>query len=147
MRVVLVIGALAASGAGLAQPVDFEALDRDGDEYVSRIEILAAPEIARRFSQFDADKDRRLSKAEYVAACEEEEKRAAVDAALTARVKEALNAAHGIPSTTISVETYEGEVQLSGFVPAADLASRAGRITAGVSGVRMVHNNLVVRQR
>ena len=146
MRVILVIGALAASSAGLAQP-DFETLDRNSDGYLSRGEISAAPDIARRFAQFDADKDRRLSKAEYAAAREEDDKRAAVDAALTARVKEALHAARGLPSTAISVETYEGEVQLSGFVPAPDLASRAGRITARVSGVRMVHNNLVVRQK
>lgn len=147
MRVMLMIGALAASAAGLAQPVDFESLDRNGDGFLSRVEISAAPEIARRFSQFDTDKDRRLSKAEYAAACEEDEKRAVVDAALTARVKEALSAAHGLGSTAIAVETYRGEVQLSGFVPAAHLASRAGRITAGVTGVRMVHNNLVVRQK
>ena len=38
-------------------------------------------------------------------------------------------------------------MQLSGFVPAPDMASRAGRITAAVSGVRTVHNNLSVRQK
>jgi len=66
---------------------------------------------------------------------------------LTARVKAALIAERGLPWTGITVDTYEGGVQLSGFVPAPDLASRAGRITAGVSGVRTVHNNLVVRQK
>ena len=147
MRFMLTIAALAASAAGLAQSVDFESLDRNVDGFLSRAEIAAAPDIARRFAQFDADKDRRLSRSEYADARRENERRAVVDAALTARVKEALDAAHGIPSTAISVETYEGEVQLSGFVPAPDLASRAGRITAGVSGVRMVHNNLVVRQK
>lgn len=147
MRFMLTIAALAASAAGLAQSADFESLDRNADGFLSRAEIAAAPDIARRFGQFDADKDRRLSRSEYAAAREENERRAVVDAALTARVKQALNAAQGIPSTAISVETYEGEVQLSGFVPAPDLASRAGRITAGVSGVRMVHNNLVVRQK
>jgi len=43
------------------------------------------------------------------------------------------------------VETYEGQVQLSGFVPAPDIVSRAGRITAGVTGVRTVHNNIAVK--
>jgi osmotically-inducible protein OsmY len=147
MRFMLIIGAVAASAAGFAQPADFQNLDRNADGYLSRAEIAAVPEIARRFAHFDTDKDRRLSRREYAAAREEDERRAVVDAALTARVKQALNGVHGIPSTAISVETYEGEVQLSGFVPAADLASRAGRITAGVSGVRMVHNNLVVRQK
>lgn len=147
MRFMLTIAALAASAAGLAQSVDFESLDRNADGFLSRAEIAAAPDIARRIAQFDADNDRRLSRSEYAAAREENERRAVVDAALTARVKQALHAAQGIPSTTILVETYEGKVQLSGFVPAPDLASRAGRITARVSGVRMVHNNLVVRQK
>ena len=45
------------------------------------------------------------------------------------------------------MDTYEGGVHLSGFVPAAELASRAGRVTASISGVRTVHNNLVVKQK
>jgi hypothetical protein len=147
MRMLAILGLLAAGAAASTQSADFDSLDRNGDGYLSRIEITAVPDIARRFAQFDSDKDRRLSRAEYAVAREENEKRALHDAALTARVKEALNAAHGMPTTAISVETFQGEVQLTGFVPAPDLASRAGRITAGVSGVRMVHNNLVVRQK
>ena len=69
------------------------------------------------------------------------------DAALTARVKAALIAERSIPSKAISVESYEGAVQLSGFVPAPDIVSRAGRVTAGISGVRTVHNNILVRQK
>jgi osmotically-inducible protein OsmY len=45
----------------------------------------------------------------------------------------------------LAVETYEGRVQLSGFVPLPDMASRAGRVTAGVNGVRSVHNNITVK--
>jgi osmotically-inducible protein OsmY len=36
-------------------------------------------------------------------------------------------------------------VQLSGFVKVPDIVSRAGRVTAGVNGVRTVHNNIAVR--
>ncbi len=147
MRMLAILGLFAAGAAVPAQSADFETLDRNGDGYLSRVEIAVVPDIARRFALFDADKDRRLSRAEYAAAREENERRAVQDAATTARVREALSAARGIPTTAIVVETVEGEVQLTGFVPAPDLASRAGRITAGVSGVRMVHNNLVVRQR
>jgi len=147
MRVLFIVGLLVASLAALAQPSEFTALDRNGDGYLTRIEAAAAPEIAKRFAQFDSDKDRRLSQTEYLAAREDNDRRALRDAALTARVKAALTAERGIPSTaTISIETYEGQVQLSGFVPAADMASRAGRVTAAVSGVRSVHNNLVVKQ-
>ncbi len=147
MQALLILTLLAASAAAFAQPVDFEALDSNADGFLSRREVAANPELVRRFGQFDADKDRRWSRAEHTAAREDNERRAVRDAALTERVKAALIAERGIRSTAISVDTYEGEVQLSGFVPAADMASRAGRVTAGVSGVRTVHNNLLVRQK
>ena len=147
MRVLLILSSLAATAAASAQPVEFEILDRNRDGYVSRVEAAAAPEIVKRFAQFDLNKDRLLSRDEYLAACDDNERRAQRDAALTERVKAALTAERNIPSGAISIDTYEGEVQLSGFVPAPDLASRAGRLTAAVSGVRMVHNNLMVRHQ
>jgi hyperosmotically inducible protein len=129
-----------------AARADFLALDRNRDGYISKVEALANPEVHKRFAAFDADKDGRLSEAEYVAAMEDNEKRILQDSVITARVKAALLAERGIPSLSISVETYEGGVQLKGFVNAADIVSRAGRITAGVAGVRTVHNNINVRQ-
>jgi BON domain len=154
MRALLIAFSLAATAAvhaaepgGGARAAQFGALDRNGDGYVTRIEALGEQEIHKRFAQFDANKDRQLSLAEYLAAREDIDKRAQDDAALTARVKAALIAERGIPWGAISVESYEGGVQLSGFVPAPDLASRAGRVTAGVSGVRTVHNNILVKQR
>jgi hypothetical protein len=96
MRALLFVASLAASGGTLAQHADFAVLDRNGDGYLSRIEALADPEIAKRFAQFDLDKDRRLSLAEYLAAREDNARRAAFDAALAARVREALLAASGV---------------------------------------------------
>jgi hypothetical protein len=154
MRALLIVASLSASAAtfgqsgepgGGARAAEFAALDRNRDGYVTRIEALADPEIYKRFVQFDIDKDRQLSLAEYLAAREDNDKRAQRDAVLTARVKAALVAERGIPSRSISVDSYEGRVQLSGFVPSPDMASRAGRVTAGVSGVRTVHNNIVVK--
>lgn len=148
MRPLFIAASLVVSATAFAQPAaDFAALDRNGDGYLSRLEVAAAPEIAKRFAQFDIDKDRRLSLSEYLAARANNEERARVDSALTARVKAALTAERSIFSSAISVETYEGQVMLSGFVPAADMASRAGRISAGVNGVRSVHNNLLVKNR
>jgi len=149
--VLLTPGALAQPGSGEPgggpRAADFARLDRNGDGFVSRIEALADAEVHKRFVQFDANKDRQLSLAEYLSIREDNDKRAQQDAALTARVKAALIAERSLPWTAISVETYEGGVQLSGFVPAPDMASRAGRITATISGVRTVHNNLVVKQK
>ena len=62
---------------------------------------------------------------------EDNDKRILQDSIITARVKAALLAERGIPSLSISVETYEGRVLLSGFVKAPDIVSRAGRVTAG----------------
>jgi hyperosmotically inducible periplasmic protein len=45
----------------------------------------------------------------------------------------------------IDVTTLRGEVQLSGFVDSESAKSRAGTVAASVSGVRRVHNNLVVQ--
>jgi osmotically-inducible protein OsmY len=158
MRALFLAFALSICSAAFAQPgsgepgggaraAQFTALDRNADGFVTRIEALGEQEIHKRFTQFDANKDRQLSLAEYLSAREDIDKRAQSDAALTARVKAALIAERGIPWTGISIETYEGGVQLSGFVPAPDMVSRAGRITAGVNGVRTVHNNLTVKQR
>ena len=124
---------------------DFLALDRNRDGLISKVEALANQEVQKRFAAFDADKDARLSEAEYTAAMEDNEKRVLQDSIITARVKAALLAERGIPSFSISVETYEGRVQLTGFVKAPDMVSRAGRVTAGVSGVRTVDNNIAVR--
>ena len=145
MRLLVITATLLASATALAQSAEFAALDRNRDGRLSRIEALGAPEVWKRFHQFDTDKDKQLSPAEYAAALEDNDKRVQRDAALTARVKAALGAERAIRSTAISVDAYEGQVQLSGFVPAPDMASRAGRVTAGVDGVRFVHNNLAVR--
>jgi hypothetical protein len=158
MRALLLLGWMLASVAALAQQTasdappfpppanaSFLALDRNRDGYLSRIEAQADREVARRFAYFDIDNDGRLSEAEYAMIREDIEKRVLRDAVITARVKAALIAEKGIPSTSIAVETYEGRVQLSGFVGSPDIVSRAGRVTAGVNGVRTVHNGIAVK--
>ena len=154
MRALLIAALLASSGAVGAQrgepgggprAAEFAMLDRNRDGYVTRIEALADQEIHKRFAQFDLNKDRQLSLAEYFAAREDIDRRLQQDAALAARVKAALLAERGIPSKAISVDAYEGSVQLSGFVPVADMASRAGRLVAAMNGVRTVHNNIAVK--
>lgn len=156
MRAFITAALMLASAAALAQAggetpalagprADFVALDRNRDGYISKVEALANQEVHKRFASFDVDKDGRLSEAEYAMAMEDNQKRILHDSTITARVKAALLAEPGIPSLSISVETYEGRVQLAGFVRAPDIASRAGRVTAGVNGVRTVHNNIAVR--
>ncbi|MCL0268036.1 BON domain-containing protein, partial [Klebsiella pneumoniae] len=45
----------------------------------------------------------------------------------------------------ISVQTFKGRVQLSGFVSSAESAKRAVEVTRRVQGVRMVENDLRIK--
>ena len=67
------------------------------------------------------------------------------DAVITSKVKAALLGDAGLKSFDISVETYKDAVQLSGFVNSDQVKARAGQVAAGISGVRSVRNNLVVK--
>jgi osmotically-inducible protein OsmY len=68
------------------------------------------------------------------------------DAALTAKVKTAIAHEVGVgTAANINVQSYKGEVQLSGFVASADQASRAVQAANGVTGVRTVQNDVQVK--
>jgi len=69
------------------------------------------------------------------------------DSLVTGKVKAALMDAADVKSLQINVETHDGAVQLAGFVASAAMKEKAGRITAGVGGVKSVDNVLVVRPR
>jgi hyperosmotically inducible periplasmic protein len=66
-------------------------------------------------------------------------------AAITSKVKAALLGDSGLKSFDIGVETFKDVVQLSGFVNSEQVKAHAGQVAAGVSGVRSVRNNLVVK--
>lgn len=69
------------------------------------------------------------------------------DAALTAKVKTAIAKDVGAAAAAnINVNSYKGEVQLSGFTADASAAKRAGEVANGVDGVRRVSNDVRVRQ-
>ena len=123
----------------------FKALDTNSDGFLSRKEAEADKDLAKRFSKFDANKDGKLSEDEFHKAYRANDKRVLDDGAITTKVKARLLKEKGIPSMSISVETYEGRVQLSGFVETRQQIVRAGKVAAGVSGVRKVENNLKVK--
>ncbi|AJJ10487.1 BON domain protein [Yersinia rohdei] len=67
------------------------------------------------------------------------------DTVITTKVKAALLAAKDIKSTEISVETFKGRVQLSGFVSSRHDANRAVQITRTVPGVKSVSDQMLIR--
>jgi hyperosmotically inducible protein len=151
--ILLVATALALTPLAHAQPGDpnnastsgFKQLDKDGNGTISPAEAAADKEIAKRFKAFDANKDGKLQEEEYLQAGNDNSKRVLADTAITTKIKGELLLAKGLPSTAISVETYEGQVQLSGFVDKKEQVAAAGKVAASVSGVKKVHNGLRVK--
>ncbi len=65
---------------------------------------------------------------------------------LTAKVKAALIADKITRARQIHIETYQGIIQLSGFVATNEEKMQAERLAASVPGVLEVHNALEIRQ-
>lgn len=64
------------------------------------------------------------------------------DAAITAGVKAALVGEPDLKASEINVETYQGVVQLSGFVGSAESVAAAATVARTVKGVKSVRNDL-----
>ncbi len=67
------------------------------------------------------------------------------DSVITTKVKTALLAEKGINSTQITVTTFKGKVQLSGFVRSQEEANLAIHAAKEVKGVMQVHNDLLIK--
>ncbi|ENG6268566.1 TPA: BON domain-containing protein [Yersinia enterocolitica] len=67
------------------------------------------------------------------------------DTVVTTKVKSALLGEKNLKSTEISVETFKGRVQLSGFVSSRQDANRAVQITRSVPGVKSVSDQMLIR--
>lgn len=153
-KTVSLIVFLVLSGSAFAQQSvernpDFLKLDRNEDHFISREEAKADPRVARFFNRADMNHDGRLSEDEWLKARSMADRQKAGeyldDSTLTTKVKAALLAKKGLSSTEISVETYHGVVQLSGFVDSAAQVRTAGLTARGVKGVKRVKNNLSVK--
>ena len=64
---------------------------------------------------------------------------------ITAKIKSLLAEDDFLKSFQISVETYQGTVQLSGFVNSQKAVDKAGEIVRSVKGVKSVKNDLIVK--
>lgn len=64
---------------------------------------------------------------------------------ITSKVKTAIFSEPTLKSLQINVDSFKGEVQLSGFVDTAANVKRAGEVAGGIEGVISVKNDLVVK--
>ncbi len=64
---------------------------------------------------------------------------------ITTKVKTAIFNEPTLKSMQIEVESYKGEVQLSGFVDSAQSVKKAGEVARSVEGVVSVKNDLIVK--
>jgi len=67
------------------------------------------------------------------------------DTVITTKVKSLLAVDDFLKSFQISVETYKGTVQLSGFVGSQKAVDKADEIARSVKGVKAVKNDLIVK--
>ena len=67
------------------------------------------------------------------------------DSVITTKVKSLLAADDFLKSFKISVKTFKGTVQLSGFVNSQQAVDKASEIARSVKGVTSVKNDLVVK--
>jgi len=67
------------------------------------------------------------------------------DSVITTKIKALLANDDFFKSFQISVETYKGIVQLSGFVNSQQAVDKAAEIAKSVEGVKSVKNDLIVK--
>jgi hyperosmotically inducible protein len=148
ITIALSLALLADTAAAQKSPsgnAAFDGLDKNRDGYLSKEEVAGEKELAKRAAKFDANKDGKLSMDEYIKANKDNDERIAADSTITTKLKAKYLAEKGIPSTAISVSTYEGTVTLTGTVASKEQAAAAGRIAANTAGVKKVDNKLTVK--
>lgn len=147
----LLPAAVPAQEAPAQKSPDFVRLDANRDGFLNRAEAKADARVAKFFGKADMNHDGRLDEDEWLKARSMAGRQKAGeyvdDSALTARVKSALLAKTGVSSAEISVESFHGVVQLSGFVDSDEQVRLAGQTAGGVSGVKEVRNTLNVKPK
>lgn len=67
------------------------------------------------------------------------------DSVITTKIKTLIFNEPTLKSAEISVETFKGVVQLSGFVSSRASVNKAVEVARSVAGVKSVENDLIVR--
>jgi hypothetical protein len=127
----------------------FHKLDTDRDGFLSREETSGLINFTTAFNDADDDRDGRLDRDEFVKAQAIHERvkvgTYASDTWITAKVKTALLLERTVSSMSINVDTFNGAVQLSGFVNSEQQKRQAVAAAAKVEGVLEVKDALIVK--
>lgn len=129
---------------------EFKKLDVNSNDLLSQTEAGNDKLFtANNFSKADIDNDGTLDQNEYANYKSNTQKkvvkRVASDSVITSKAKANLLAEKGLKSFKISVETYKGQVILSGFVDNQAAKKQAENVVSKIDGVKSVKNSLVVR--
>ncbi len=150
--IALTCAGLAPSGsaeeitAEMSADAKFRALDANHDGFLTKDELKRYPHYGEAFDEADQNHDGRLSSAEFVKAESIYQRELAGhyvdDSIITAKVKAAL--IKQMKSLEVKVETKNGRVLLSGFVPDEAQRAQAIQVARSVDGVVDVENGLVI---
>jgi hyperosmotically inducible periplasmic protein len=137
-------------GSQTPTAAEFKKLDSNADEMLTKLEAKNDRLFTvDHFAKADIDSDGTLNQSEYAnyksSAQKKVVKRVASDSVITSKAKANLLAEKGLKSFKISVETYKGEVILSGFVDTETAKTQAEAVVSKINGVKSVKNSLVVR--
>ncbi|MGY1488304.1 BON domain-containing protein [Methylobacillus pratensis] len=128
----------------------FHELDTNNDGHLNYTEASRDSFYTKEhFNAADKNKDAKLTQEEYsnykTAQQKKEVGRVVDDSTITAKVKANILKEEGFKGLQVSVETYKGVVQLSGFVNSKAQIQKAGEVAKAVEGVKSVKNNLIVK--
>lgn len=128
----------------------FGALDANGDAKLTPAEATKDKDLPKAgFARADKNRNGSLDQDEFATYKSQvdnaENRQAASDSAITAKIKSKYLVEKNFSSLKVSVETKDHEVILSGFVDSAEQKARAEKIAKSVSGVKSVNNALVVK--
>ena len=140
---------LALAGDSSASNAKFQSLDKNKDGFLTRDEVRGIPDYGKAFDQADDNKDGKLDSGEFLKAEAIHDRlvtgKYVDDSVITTKVKAALLREPKLKSMDVSVETYNGEVLLSGFVRDEGQRNAAKKVAMRVSGVASVKDAMVVR--
>jgi hyperosmotically inducible periplasmic protein len=129
---------------------EFNALDTNSDGMLNKSEVKGEKTFTKNFSAADKNTDGTLSQEEFTnyksQVDQKNMKRVGSDSMITSKIKGELLKDEGLKSLKVHVKTYQGIVQLNGFVDTEDQIQLAEKVASGVEGVKSVKNSLMVKK-